>query len=463
MDDAALHFLPLGGTGEIGMNLNLYAHDGRWLMVDCGVTFERSRDPGGRVQMADPRFIADRRDQLDGLILTHAHMDHLGAVADLWPVLRCPVYCTPFASFMLRDRLRELKLHRKVPLKVMRPGASVDIGPFSIQFVPITHSTLECNGLVIRAGRTTVFHTGDWKLDPEPLVGERTDEKRLRSLADLPIHALIGDSTNATREGTTPSEAVARDALLRLVKAQTKRVVVTCFASNVARVATLCRVAEQCGRHPILVGRSLERVMGAARRAKYLRDLPRVVPARDAGWLPREATLVIATGSQGEPRASLSRMATNSYRDVLLENGDTVIFSSKVIPGNELPIQRLKTQLRELGCAVFDEFTDPDVHVSGHPCRDDLRRMYGLVRPKWVIPTHGTPRHLAAHAELAADLPGVGALQCLNGQIVRVGPGPPRIVGAAPVGRLERNESEGTLVRVPAPSPPPRRRGPAKG
>jgi ribonuclease J len=316
---------------------------------------------------------------------------------------------------------------------------------------------------VIRAGRTTVFHTGDWKLDPEPLVGERTDEKRLRSLADLPIHALIGDSTNATREGTTPSEAVARDALLRLVKAQTKRVVVTCFASNVARVATLCRVAEQCGRHPILVGRSLERVMGAARRAKYLRDLPRVVPARDAGWLPREATLVIATGSQGEPRASLSRMATNSYRDVLLENGDTVIFSSKVIPGNELPIQRLKTQLRELGCAVFDEFTDPDVHVSGHPCRDDLRRMYGLVRPKWVIPTHGTPRHLAAHAELAADLPGVGALQCLNGQIVRVGPGPPRIVGAAPVGRLERNESEGTLVRVPAPSPPPRRRGPAKG
>ncbi len=453
MDHRALHFVPLGGTGEIGMNLNLYAHDGRWLMVDCGVTFERGKDRKGRVQMADPRFITQRRDQLEALVLTHAHMDHIGAVGDLWPKLRCPVFCTPFAAFMLRDRLKELGLHRKVPMRVLAPGSTFEVGPFELRYVPITHSTLESHGLVIRAGRTTVFHTGDWKLDPEPVVGPRTDEGVLRGLADLPVHALVGDSTNATQEGSSASEGSARDALRELIGRQERRVVVTLFASNVARLASLCRIAAETGRHPVLVGRSLHRVLKAAKRARQLRDLPTIVHSRDAGFLPREAVLVLATGSQGEPRAALSRMATHNYRDVALESGDTVIFSSKVIPGNELPILRLKKQLRELGCTLHDEETNPDIHVSGHPCRSDLRRMYRMVRPSWVVPTHGTPRHLRAHAELAADLPGIGALECLNGQVVRLGPGAPRIVGAVPVGRLERDEENGRLFPVPCPPP----------
>ncbi len=451
MDDRGLYYLPLGGTGEIGMNLNLYAHAGRWVMVDCGVTFEKREGSLGpsRVQMADPRYIVDRSAQLDGLVITHAHMDHLGAVGDLWPRLRCPVLATPFTAHFLRERLRELRLHRKVPLRVIRMNEPFGLGPFTLELLPVTHSTVESTAVVVQAGGTTILHTGDWKLDRRPLVGKRLSEARFRALGDAGVHAVVGDSTNATRPGRTRSEADARDALAALIGEQTGRVVVTLFSSNVARLDSVCRIAASVGRHPVLLGRSLHRVVRAARRAGYLRDLPTFVGSREVGYLPPESVLLVATGSQGEPYAALSRAAAGRHPEVTVGPGDTVIFSSKIIPGNELPILRLKTQLKERGCTLFDEVSNPDIHCSGHPCQDDLRDLYRWVRPRWVIPTHGTPRHLVAHARVAESCADVGALCVVNGQLVRVGPGAPSVVGAAPVGRLERDDETGDLVEVP--------------
>lgn len=435
-----MHLLPLGGTGEIGMNLNLYHHQGRWLMVDCGVMFGRD---GPHVQYAlhpDASFIAERRDKLDGLVLTHAHQDHLGAVRDLWPQLECPVYLTAFAAHMIRGTLVEAGLHERVPLRVIGQSERFSVGPFDLQRIPLTHSTPESGALVLRTQAATVLHTGDFKLDPDPRVGLRSDERALRALAQEPVAACISDSTNAQLEGWTPSEGSLFEGLMQVVGACEGRVAVALFASNVARIQTLAQVAQATGRHVVVLGRSLERTLRAARLSGYLSDLPMFIEPREFGFLPPHKVMLLCTGSQGEPRAALSRLAAQQRRDVYLEQGDTVILSARRIPGSELFVERLETLFAQLGVRVIGPEQAP-VHTSGHPCRDELRTLYGWVRPETVIPVHGTPPHLKAHAELA-EAQGCRSLEIRNGHIVRLGPGPVGVVGSVPTGRIQRIEQD---------------------
>jgi ribonuclease J len=439
MKRGGLHFLPLGGTGEIGMNLNAYHHQGQWLVVDCGVMFARRGPHRTDVLFPDISFLAERADAVMGLVLTHIHQDHLGAVADLWPQLRCPVYCTRFAAEFLKPALAEHGLGRRVPIKVIEETARFKVGPFDLQRIPLTHSTVEMGAFVLRTPAGKVLHTGDWKLDPDPLVGLRSDEVALDALHDETIHACISDSTNAHLEGWTPSESDIVAPLVKLVGQQPHRVAVTLFSSNVARLDTLARVAHETGRQLVLVGRSLLRTVESARAAGYLQKLPPIVPPHHFGFIPRRSVLMVCTGSQGEPRAALTRIAEDSRTDMYLEHGDTVIYSARRIPGCELPIDRVQHMLRERGVRII-ESTDANVHVSGHPRRDELRDLYTRVRPQNIIPVHGTPMHLDAHVELAESM-GIAGLRINNGDIVQIGP-KPRIVGTAPVGRLVRREPD---------------------
>lgn len=428
-------FVPLGGTGEIGMNFNLYGHDGAWMIVDCGVTFGDPFYPGVDVMTADPTFIEDRRDKLAGLLVTHAHEDHVGAVAHLWSRLKCPVYATPFTLAVLRRKLEEAGLAGKVPLHEIPLGGDVSIGPFDLTLVTLTHSILEPNGLIIKTGVGTIFHTGDWKLDPNPLVGETTDEAALRAAGDAGVLAMIGDSTNATVEGEAGSEAEVRDSLHGLVGSFKERVAFACFASNIARVQTVAEVAHAHGRAVGLVGRSLWRMTEAARATGYLRDLPPFVREEEAMLLPRDKVALICTGSQGEPRAALSRIARDDHQNITLDGGDTVIFSSRIIPGNEVSIGRLQNQLTAMGVDVITE-KDHFVHVSGHPARGELRQMYQWIRPTIAVPVHGEAHHLRAHAELAREcqVPHVPVIE--NGDVLRLHPDGPEIVGQVQAGRL---------------------------
>ena len=434
-----LHFLPLGGTGEIGMNLNAYHHQGRWLVVDCGVMFERHGPHRTDVLYPDISRLEVRADRVCGLVLTHIHQDHLGAVADLWPRLRCPVYCTRFASEFLKPALREAGLGGKVPIKVLEETARWRLDPFDLQRIPLTHSTVEMGALVIRTPVAKVLHTGDWKLDPDPIVGRVSDEAALQELASERIHACVSDSTNAHVEGWTASESSLVWPLVRLIRNQPNRVAVTLFSSNVARLHTLARVAHETGRQLVPLGRSLHRTLESARAAGYLGDLPPIVPVRDFGYLPRHSVMMVCTGSQGEPRAALTRIAEDKMRDIYLEQGDTVIYSARRIPGCELPIDRVQVMLRERGVRVI-EAQDAQVHVSGHPRRDELREMYDMVKPEAVVPVHGTPMHLDAHAELAESM-GLGAARIRNGDILRINGGL-EVVGRSHVGRQVRPRQE---------------------
>ncbi|MEM6491529.1 MAG: ribonuclease J, partial [Pseudomonadota bacterium] len=361
-----LIFLPLGGAGEIGMNLNLYGHDGRWLMIDCGVSFADDSMAGVDILTPDPRFIVERRDRLDAIILTHAHEDHYGAVAHLWPQLRAPIYCTPFTAALLRERLDEAGLARHAPITVVRPGERFVVGPFDLEFVRLTHSIPEPNAVAIRTGAGLAVHTGDWKIDDDPVLGEPIDEARLRALGEEGVRALICDSTNATKETEAGSEGSVAESLSELFGRYNKRIAVGCFASNVARVKTLADVARAHQRRPVLVGRSLRRITGAARAVGWLDDDVEFVDDRIARNLPRNETLLICTGSQGEPRAALTRIAMDDHPHVALEDGDVVVFSSRIIPGNEKPISRLQDDLARLGVEVITE-RDHFIHVSGHP------------------------------------------------------------------------------------------------
>jgi ribonuclease J len=428
-------FVPLGGTGEIGMNFNLYGHDGAWMIVDCGVTFGDPSYPGVDVMTADPKFIEDRRDKLAGMLITHAHEDHVGAVAHLWARLKCPVYATPFTLAVLRRKLEEAGLAGKVPLHEIPLSGDVSIGPFDLTLVTLTHSIPEPSGLIIKTGVGTIFHTGDWKLDPDPLVGDTTDEAALRAAGDAGVLAMIGDSTNATVEGESGSEAEVRDSLQELVGSFTQRVAFACFASNIARVQTVAEVAHAHGRAVGLVGRSLWRMTEAARATGYLRDLPPFVREDEAMLLPRDKVALICTGSQGEPRAALSRIARDDHPNITLDSGDTLIFSSRIIPGNEVPIGRLQNQLTAMGVDVITE-KDHFVHVSGHPARDELRQMYQWIRPTIAVPVHGEAHHLRAHAELAREcqVPHVPIIE--NGDVLRLHPDGPKIAGQVQAGRL---------------------------
>ncbi len=440
-------FLPLGGTGEIGMNLNLYGHDGHWLMVDIGITFGGDAFPAYDVLMADPAFIVSRRQRLLGIVLTHAHEDHVGAVAYLWKRLKCPVYATPFTAAIARFKLARAGLE-EVPLHEVPLGARFDLGAFGVEYIGMTHSIPEPNAVLLTTPAGAVFHTGDWKLDDGPVIGACYDRMRLRALRREPLLAMVCDSTNAVVAGSTGSESGLLAPLIELAAAASGRVVVTSFASNVARLVTLGRVAAATGRRFGVIGQAMERMLAVARATGYWPDdLPEAVDARHLGYLPREEVLAVCTGSQGEPRSALSRMAAESHRDILLDAGDTVIFSSKLIPGNERPVQQLYARLRAMGVEVVTD-ADAHVHVSGHPAAGDLKRLYDWVQPPAVVPTHGTPRHLRANADIArgCHVPRVAVIE--NGQVCRLRGDGPRVLGQIPTGRLTL-DTDGRLTPVP--------------
>jgi len=440
MDAASgdLAFLPLGGTGEIGMNLNLYRYSAggreRWLAVDCGIGFGGAEFPEVEVMMPDPGFIAGRRDALVGLVITHAHEDHIGAVAHLWPQLRCPVYATPFAAAVLRRKLGEVGLNSQVKLHVVQPGGSIDLAPFALRFVRMSHSIPESQALIIETPCGIVVHTGDWKLDPEPLIGPPSDEAALAAIGERGVLALVCDSTNAMVEGHSGSEAEVRRNLAALIRGLKGRVAVTCFASNVARMESIALAARESGRSTALVGRSLRNMDTAARECGYLKGLPPFLTEDDVDDVDDDHLLILVTGSQGEARSALSRIALDTHPRVALGAGDTVIFSSRVIPGNERAIGTVQDNLVRRGVNLM---TDADhlVHVSGHPARDELRRLYRLIKPRYAVPVHGEWRHLSAHAALAQEQ-GVTAFLMEDGDILSLAPGRPEIVDSAPVGRL---------------------------
>ena len=434
-DAGALFFVPLGGTGEIGMNLNLYGYAGDWLILDCGVTFGDDSQPGIEVVMPDPGFIVERRERLLGIVATHAHEDHIGAIPYLWPQLRCPVWATPFTASLLRAKLVEAGLADKVQINIVPMSGRFTIGPFELQLITLTHSIPEPNAVALRTPVGTVLHTGDWKLDPDPLIGPTADEAALRQLGDEGVLAMIGDSTNALRAGTSGSESDLRRSLIDLVGSYDARVAVACFASNVARLETIAHAATAHGREVALVGRSLWRIDKAARENGYLRDLPRFLTEDEAGYVPRNRIVLICTGSQGEPRSALARIARDDHPNIVLEAGDVTIFSSRIIPGNEKAINRLQNALVRLGVEIVTE-EDHFVHVSGHPARDELVRMYQMVRPRVAIPVHGEARHLIAHAGLARECQVHQPLVIQNGDMIRLGQSGAAIVDEVPVGRL---------------------------
>ncbi len=429
-----LAFLPLGGTGEIGMNLNLYRCGGKWLAVDCGIGFGGNENPEVEIMMPDPGFIAERRDKLLALVITHAHEDHIGAVAHLWRQLRCPVYATPFAAAVLRRKLGEAGLLSEVKLHVVAPGGRIELPPFQLQFIPVAHSIPEAQALVLRTPYGTVLHTGDWKLDPNPLIGPPTDEAAFRALGDEGVLAMVCDSTNAMVDGHSGSEADVRRALSELIRPMRGRVAVTCFASNVARVESVALAAKDAGRHVALVGRSLRNLEAAARDCGYLRTIPEFVSEEEAGSIPDDNLLLLVTGSQGEPRSALARIAADTHPNIALGEGDTVIFSSRVIPGNDRPIGTVQDNLVRRGVRVLTD-ADAPVHVSGHPARDELKRLYELVRPRFSVPVHGEWRHLSAHAALAQEMQ-VTPIMLEDGDVLSLSPGRPEVVDSAPVGSL---------------------------
>lgn len=434
-EKGGLYFLPLGGAGEIGMNLNLYRCDGKWLMVDLGMTFAGEQLPGIDLIFPDPAFIAERRDDLLALVLTHGHEDHIGAVPFLWPQLRCPIYATPFTAELVRRKLAEHGLLDEVDLREMPPGSNFDVGPFHITYVPVAHSIAEANALKIETGFGTVFHTADWKLDPAPVIGEPTSGEVLSAIGDGGVLAMIGDSTNIFNTEASGSEDAVASSLEKIVSEKAGRVVITTFASNVARLVSIGRIAIRTGRRLALLGRSMQRIAEVAEATGYLEDFPPLLDDGDIKRCPRGELLVATTGCQGENRAALSRIASGEFRALSLEEGDTVIFSSKIIPGNELPIGRLVNQLVSKDIEVITE-RDAFVHVSGHPGQPEVREMYGWIRPKMAVPVHGETRHMKRHAELAREEGVERVLVPLNGDLVQLAPNGPRLSDQVPVGRL---------------------------
>ncbi|HEY5290497.1 MAG TPA: ribonuclease J [Caulobacteraceae bacterium] len=438
--EAELVFLPLGGSNEIGMNFNLYGYgppeDRKWIVVDLGITFGDETTPGVEVILPDPEFIEAYADDILGIVLTHAHEDHIGAVAWLWPRLKAPLYATPFTAFLLREKLREADLLDEVHITEIPLNGTFTLGPFELTLITLTHSIPEPNGLAIKTPLGVVLHTGDWKLDPDPLTGKPTDEGAIRALGDAGILAMVCDSTNVFVEGEAGSEADVRRTLGDLIGTLKGRVATACFASNVARMETIIHAAEAAGRRVCLVGRSMIRMSAAARSVGLLHGVQGFLTDSEAGRLPGDKVLYLCTGSQGEPRAALSRIANGTHPHVSLGVGDACIFSSRIIPGNEIPIRNLQNNLADRGVRLYTERDHPGIHVSGHPCRDELRRMYQWARPKIAIPTHGERRHLLEHAALAKEMQAPEAIAPRNGDMVRLAPGKSAIIDEVPAGRL---------------------------
>lgn len=442
-----LVFAPLGGVGEIGMNLSIYGLGNRqqraWLAIDLGVSFgDEEHLPGIDLIMPDVSFLEKERKNLMGLVLTHAHEDHFGAIIDLWPKLKCPIYATQFSAALFKAKCAAERNAPKIPVTVVPSGGRVDIGPFNVEFIPVAHSIPESHALAIHTEVGTVLHTGDWKIDPTPIIGRPTDEKRLRELGDAGLLALIGDSTNAVRDGRSPSEAEVASSITELVKAAKGRVAVTTFASNVARLKAVAIAAKAADREVVVVGRAMERVVQVARETGYLDGVQSFRSAEVYGHLPQDKVLALCTGSQGEPRAALARIANDDHPEITLNRGDSVIFSSRTIPGNEKAVGAIINGLVLQGVEVITD-RDQLVHVSGHPRRDELRDMIAWTRPQLLIPVHGEALHLNEHAKLAraAGVPRV--LVCRNGDLVKLGPGDPGIIGQVPAGRLYK---DGTIL-----------------
>ena len=437
-----LVFVGLGGLGEIGMNLYLYGYgppDARkWLMVDCGITFpEGEFDPGIDVILPDVRFIEENRGDLVGIIITHAHEDHIGAVIELWPRLKAPVYATPFTAGMLRSKLAEWGGDLQIPINVVQLDSRFKLGPFDVELVTLAHSIPEMSAIALRTSQGLVFHTGDFKLDPTPTIGAPLDEARLKRLGEEGVQALVIDSTNAFREGSSPSEQDVAKSLAQIIAKAKGRVAVTTFSSNIARIKAVAEAARAAGRQLVVAGRALHRVVEVAVDTGYLPQGFRYLDQDQFSTLQRRDVVLMCTGSQGEPRAALARIAEEEHPDISLDKGDVVIFSSRTIPGNEKAVGRVQNNLARNGC---DLLTDGEalVHVSGHPRRDELRRMYGWLRPKVVVPMHGEARHLKAQAELAREQGAQVVLGLLDGEIARLAPDP-SVIDDAPVGRLFRD------------------------
>jgi ribonuclease J len=437
-----LVFVALGGLGEIGMNAYLYGYGPedarRWLMVDCGITFpEGENDPGIDVILPDVRFIEENRADLAGIVITHAHEDHIGAVIELWPRLKVPVYATPFTAGMLKAKLAEYGNSLQIPIHVIPLDSKFTVGPFGVELFSLAHSIPEMSALAIRTPLGTIFHTGDWKLDATPTIGAPADAARLQKLGDEGVLALMIDSTNAFREGISPSEADVARSLIDIIKKAPRRVAVTTFSSNVARVKAVAEGAQAAGRKLVVAGRALHRVIDVAVDTGYLPQGFRYLDQDQFTYLDRSEIVLLCTGSQGEPRAALARIAAEEHPQVSLDKGDLVIFSSRTIPGNEKAVGRIQNGLARNGCDVMTD-NEALVHVSGHPRRDELRQMYRWMRPKIVVPMHGETRHLKAQAELAREMGVKTVFTLTDGEILRVAPDP-AVIDDAPVGRVFRD------------------------
>ncbi|EFM57658.1 ribonuclease J [Brucella inopinata] len=435
-------FLPLGGVGEIGMNLAMYgfgpADNREWLVVDMGVSFAGPEQPGADLILPDIRYLEAEKHNLRGIVITHAHEDHFGALLDLWPRLKVPVYATPFTAGLLEAKRQSEDSAPEIPITIYKAGETFEVGPFKIEAVAVTHSIPEPVSLAIATPLGTVVHTGDWKMDPEPSLGPVIDEARFRAIGEAGVLALICDSTNALREGESPSERQVGESLRELIQNARGRVAITTFSSNVGRIRSITEAARDAGRQVLVVGRSMKRAISVATELGYMEGLPEYLSEEDYGYIPRENVVMILTGSQGEPRAALAKLARDEMRSLALTAGDTVIYSSRAIPGNEKAILDIKNRLIDRGIKIIGD-GDALVHVSGHPRRSELRRMYSWVRPQILVPVHGEAAHLVAQGSLGA-MEGIEQIaQVRDGDMLRLAPGKAEIIDEAPVGRLYKD------------------------
>ena len=429
-----LLFSPIGGVGEIGMNFYIYGTQGKWIIVDLGVTFGNDDTPGVDIILPNPEFIKKNKKDLLGIIITHAHEDHIGAVGHLWPQLECPVYATPFSTAVLKKKIRELKIKKNF-IKTIALDSTIKLGPFTIDIISTTHSIPEPNAIAIKTKLGNVLHTGDWKIDPNPLVGKNFNETKLKSFGQNGVLAIVSDSTNANVNGHSGSEETLRTSLVKIVSKIKNRIGITSFASNLARLETFAYVANKTGRIAALCGRSLWTMYEAALDTGYLKNIKPFLNEKEIIGLPKDQVLLICTGSQGEPRAALSRIAKDEHQNVFLEEGDTVIFSSKVIPGNERSIMKVQNALKERNINIITE-TDDFVHVSGHPQREELKKMYSWIKPTIVIPVHGEYHHLKGNIEVAKECGIKKGIILKNGLLVKLAPDNPKVLGSVTTGKL---------------------------
>lgn len=435
LDPKKLYFIPLGGSEQFGVNFNIYAYGGRFLAIDCGIGFADHRFPGIDILLPDPQFVVARKQQLDGLIITHAHEDHIGAVPHLWPKLRCPIYCTEFTAAILEKKFQEFPLCDDAEIHIIPAGEAAEIGPFKAHFIPVSHSVPDTAAIMLETPVGKVLHSGDWNLDPAPALGTKT------KAADFKKHkgvlAYVGDSTNANVEGVSGSESDVAAGLSEVFKGCKGRIAITIFASNVGRITSIVKAAQENGRSVALVGRSLHNMVGAAAKCGLIDDLPDFISEEDLGYLPEDNQVMILTGSQGEGRAALARVARGDHREIKLSRGDTVIFSSRAIPGNEAEINHVKNNLVASGVTVISpDDTKHCIHVSGHPRRDEITQMYQWIKPQIVVPVHGERLQLEAQAELARSCQVKDVIVPNNGSVICLGPGAPKTIDHIETGMI---------------------------